>query len=294
MRTLHVEGTLPHQGIHDQSKEAMKDFRVAHILALAWRGTGEKRYLDRVGIFLQAWANTYVPSSNPIDETKFDSLIDAYVLTKHDLSPPVRQAMEDLLRALARGHVARSDAMAYPRTDFWFGNGQSHRVKLVAMSAVSLNDPGLFADARRLFFEQLDGNVLADGSVVDFEVRDALGYVVYDLEPLTRAALAAKLNGEDWFHKPNKRGKSLADALDWLLPYAEGQKSHEEFVHTRVSFDKIRKDAGLEHFSGLWDAAGSRYLYWSASLLDKRYDPIALKLGGAPIEWTACWGLGLR
>ena len=65
---LHTEGTLPHQGIRDQSIEAERDFPMAQSLAFAYRLTGDKKYLAQATIFLDAWAATYKVSGNPIDE----------------------------------------------------------------------------------------------------------------------------------------------------------------------------------------------------------------------------------
>ena len=41
---LHTEGTLPHEGIYDQSVEAEKDLDLLRDAALAWRATSDDRY----------------------------------------------------------------------------------------------------------------------------------------------------------------------------------------------------------------------------------------------------------
>ncbi len=69
---LHTEGTLPHEGIYDESVEAEKDLGLMRDAALAWRATGDERYLRLVDRFLFAWVTTYQPSFNPIDETNFE------------------------------------------------------------------------------------------------------------------------------------------------------------------------------------------------------------------------------
>ena len=45
---LHTEGTLPHEGIYDQSVEAEKDLDLLRDAALAWRATSDDRYLKLV------------------------------------------------------------------------------------------------------------------------------------------------------------------------------------------------------------------------------------------------------
>ena len=46
---LHTEGTLPHEGIYDQSVEAEKDLDLLRDAALAWRATSDDR-LDRKSV----------------------------------------------------------------------------------------------------------------------------------------------------------------------------------------------------------------------------------------------------
>src|SRR5262245_34040518 len=72
MARIHVEGTLPGQGIHDESREALRDMPAARDLALAARLTGQERYAEAAARLIGAWAAIYRPSFNPIDETGFD------------------------------------------------------------------------------------------------------------------------------------------------------------------------------------------------------------------------------
>ncbi|MFX5817457.1 alginate lyase family protein, partial [Acinetobacter baumannii] len=74
----------------------------------------------------------------------------------------------------------------------------SHRVKLAVLAAAALQDDRLWGRARQAFDAQVARNIRADGSTLDMEERDALHYVVYDLEPLVRAAQVAQGRGEQW------------------------------------------------------------------------------------------------
>ncbi|MGV8927148.1 MAG: alginate lyase family protein [Ewingella sp.] len=133
-------------------------------------------------------------------------------------------------------------------------------------------------------------DVHADGSVFDFYERDALHYVVYDLEPLTMAALAAARGGQHWSYLGHGRGGNLAQALDWLVSYADGRKTHQEYQHSSVPFDAARREAGEHGFSGPWAAKSSQGLYWMASHLDSKYKPLAQQLAHNPPTWlTVCW-----
>ncbi|WP_266159581.1 alginate lyase family protein [Dyella silvatica] len=286
---LHTEGTLPHQGIRDQSIAAEKDWPIMRHAAQAWRISGDPRYLQQVDTYLAAWATTYQADFNPIDETNLDGLIDAYTLTADALQPSTRAAVQALLRKLGNGYIERIQQAPRPASPTMLNNWQSHRVKLITMSAAALGDRAMLGRAFSLFKQQIADNIQADGSVVDFSERDALHYVVYDLQPLVQAALAAKPYGigGDWLSYRTPQGGSLQLALNWLRPYADGQRTHQEFVHTKVPFDLARLKAGERGYSGLWDPKTSGTLYWLAAKLDGRYLATAQKLAAQAPDWIA-------
>lgn len=281
---LHTEGTLPNHGIREQSIAAEKDWPILRQAALAWRISGDRRYLKQVDNYLAAWAGVYRPDFNPIDETNLDMVINAYALTAADLSPETREASRRLITTLGNGYIAHIQQFHGPKKGTQTNNWQSHRIKLITVAAVALGDRAMLQQAFGLFKQQIADNVLADGSVTDFHDRDALHYVVYDLEPLVQAALAAKADGGDWLHA-TVNGTSLSAALDWLVPYANGERSHEEFVHTRVQFDKDRARVGEAGYSGTWQPKSSATLFWLAAQLDRRYLPVARQLAEHPADW---------
>ncbi|MDY1547653.1 alginate lyase family protein [Luteibacter sahnii] len=282
MPVIHTEGTLPHTGIHDRSAAAMRDFSHMLDLALAWRDGGDRPSLDRLAVYLSAWTQTYKPSFDPIDETGFGDVIAAYDVTAADLPPDVARQTRDFLRRLATGYLDQMDAHRGDPHGVWTNNWQSHRVKLAVLASVALHDDVLFRRARAAFVQQLSINVTPGGEVIDFGERDALHYVTYDLEPLTLAAVAARRRGDDWLTLRGRDGQTLAAALDWLLPYAEGKRHHDEFVHSSVPFDAARARAGLPGFAGPWDPTTAKNLYWTASLLDPRYTAVARTLSPTP------------
>lgn len=286
---IHTEGTMPHQDIWDQSVLAKRDFPLMRDAAVAWQMTRDVRYAKQVDLFLEAWNDVYIPSFNPIDETDFDAFIEAYRLTRDALSPKTREDTQHFLRTLAAGYIARiqthSDSSKSAKSLTWINNWQSHRIKLITLSAAALEDKALMEQAHQLFLQQIANNIRPDGTVEDFETRDALHYVVYDLEPLTMAAIAAKTFHEDWFQEKAANGANLASAIDWLVPYADGSKTHEEFTHSHVAFDAKRANAGVAGFSGLWNPQTSGILFWQASQLDSHYLLLAQKLHPNEPDW---------
>jgi hypothetical protein len=268
---VHTEGTLPGKGIREISTKAREDLPTMFNLALAYRMTGDRRYLAQTERFLEAWVDVYKISLNPIDETHFDQVLMACDLTCSDLSPKVRDKVQAFARAMAVGYL---DAMDRPR-DKAFTNWQSHRVKLATMGAFLSSDAALIQRAQGAYDRQVAENINPDGTVFDFHERDALHYVTYDLDPLMMAALTAKAHGQGWFRRESSKGSSLPGALDWLAPYARGDKVHQEFVNSKIQFDRDRAASGQKEYAPHpWDTANGVQTFALAAQLDPRYAPV--------------------
>lgn len=283
---VHVEGLLPHQGLYDESMAAKRDWPAARDMAIAYRLTGNVIYADRAQTMIKAWAKTYRLSLNPIDETELTDLLIA-----GDLMDGRIDLGSDYNRfkwSMAAGYLNEIDRLkteTKPKSSS-LNNWQSHRVKIATLASFAQGDPTMVARAERAYIEQLTVNLRADGSTYDFVQRDALHYVVYDLEPLALAALAAKMHGLDWYGRVGAHGAGLTQALDWLVPYAAGAKSHEEFVGSTVSFDATRRNAGIPGFGGPFQPVRARALFATAARLDPRYADLSSKLGG--VAWLDC------
>ena len=84
---------------------------------------------------------------------------------------------------------------------------------------------------------------MPDGSGIDFTERDALHYHVYTLEPLISLATTIKrATGKDYYNYISSTGSSIKKSVDFLIPFVTGEKTHPEYVNSKVSFDKKRSD----------------------------------------------------
>jgi len=286
MAYMHTEGTLPGKGIRDQSIQARRQIPIMRDAAYAWRAGAGEAYYALAERYLIRWAEVYVPSFNPIDETGFDALIDTYAVLAPKMAPEAREKVRAYLVAWGRGYIAEVEAKRVvsesPQASTWNNNWQSHRAKLVTMAAVATNDAELFDMARTLFQRQIAANLLANGEVRDFEERDALHYVIYSLEPLLQAALAARVRGEDWYRYQSPTGSSLIKGVAWLTPYATGEKTHEEFANSKVKFDAERLAAGQTEYSGMFKPARAATVLWLAGEFEPAYQELAARLRPEP------------
>ena len=284
---LHTEGTLPGKGIREISLVAKRDQPIMLDLAMAWRLTGDRAFLTQAGRYLDAWARVYQVSFNPIDETGIDQIAMAYDLTEADLSADVRARNDGFWRHMAEGYL---DAMDAPGLGHANTNWQSHRVKLATMAAFQTGDAKLIGRARDAYRKQVLINLRPDGSTFDYEERDALHYVTYDLDPLMMAALTAKVHGEDWYSWSAPGGASLPRSLDWLADFARGTRTHIEFAHSKVQFDRDRAAAGqAEYAPHNWKPDAALDTFAIAALLDPRFTDLAAALAAKSGRGPAAW-----
>lgn len=283
----HTEGTLPGKGIREISIKAREDQPIVLNFAIAWRLTGDRRFLDAAGRYLENWADIYQISFNPIDETGFDTLLMATDLTEADLPAPIRAKVDAFWREMAVGYLDAMDAGPRNAETNW----QSHRVKLATMAAFQTGDAKVIDRAREAYRKQVSVNLYADGSMFDFHERDALHYVTYNLDPLMMAALSARAHGEDWYGWKSPSGASLPHSLDWLAAFAKGERTHIEFANSKIQFDRDRAAAGQKEYAPHpWDVGNGVSTYSLASLVDPKFlalrDDLVKKTGKRPPVWA--------
>jgi hypothetical protein len=227
------------------------DMRKMYALALVYRVGGDKRYLNKSVAFLSAWAKKNKPNGDPIDDTNLDPAVAAYDFIKTNINATDAKLITDWLSETARAEMDKYKPGRETSTNNW----QSHRVKVVGEIGYALNDEKYKNFALEGFKQQLAHNLLLDGSTIDFKLRDALHYDVYDLEPLLKFAIILKrATGVDYYFYTTAEQTSLKKSVEWLLPYLAGRKTHAEFVNSTVSFDKKRAANGEKDY-----AAGNQF-----------------------------------
>lgn len=279
---VHTSGLLDGEGNRDASKLAQEDWRQCRLQALAFRLSGKREHADCAARYLATWAGPYRPSFNPIDETELASLLCGFDLVQDQLPTHLLDSVRNWCRPLARGYLAKQILNGAPSTAV--NNWHSHRIKIATAAAFVSGDALLVEMAREEFLLQVRRNIAAGGKTFDFTQRDALHYVVYTLEPLLVAASMAAAHGHDWYGAAESEGR-LRSALAWLQPYATGERTHDEFVHSTVGFDRKRASAGVRGFAGPWRRDEAATLYWLAAQLDPQFNGIKPLLS-APPSWV--------
>jgi hypothetical protein len=241
--TIRTEGLLQGDPRKMATWAALGDMRKMYALALAYRVTGRRMYLNKATVYLFDWASTNIPRGDPIDDTNLDPAIEAYDMIKHHLVYGENKRIGNWLKRTAQAEL---DApYNQPGRGTATNNWHSHRLKIVGEIAYAIGDVELEKYCIDGLKAQIDRNLHADGSSDDFIARDALHYHVYDLEPLLKLSIVLeRATGVDYYTYEAPSGSSIKKSVDWLLPYLDGRKTHAEFVNSTVEFDRRRAQNG--------------------------------------------------
>jgi hypothetical protein len=97
-------------------------------------------------------------------------------------------------------------------------------------------------------------------------------------------ALAARAGGYDLYRLSTPNGASVRKSVDFMVPYAKGEKVYPQWVNSKVKFDRERWEAGDEHYKpgSPYDPKDSLELFELAALFDSDLRLIELNLSDAP------------
>ena len=244
--TILTEGILQGDRRKIKTKKSLEDMQKVYALAFAYRITGDKKYLIKTSEFLLAWAKKNQPQGNPINDTNLDQIIFAYDLVKNDLTTDVNIPTVLWLMKVGTQQIKSFDKAVSGKSLTFMNNWNSHRIKEVTEVAWAINDEKLKLWAVDAYKRQISRNLNPDGSSFDFHERDALHYHIYDVDPLMVAAIVMQRGSK--FNNPytykSLEGNALKNAVNWLVPFFTGEKTHAEWVNSKSSFDKKRAANG--------------------------------------------------
>jgi hypothetical protein len=284
--TIRTEGLLQGDPRKTATQTALQDMRKIYALALAWRMTGDKRYLDGAAAWLSAWATTNHPKGDPIDDTNLDPAIEAFDMIKDALSAHQATVIRDWLRLTAMTELTA--IYNRPGRATSSNNWHSHRLKIVGEIAFAIGDTALQGYAIRGLEAQIGSNLHPDGPSDDFVTRDALHYHVYDLEPLLKLVIIIQnATGKNYYTWRSPSGSSLKTSVEWLLPFLNGQKTHPEFVNSTVEFDRRRAQNGEAAYKAgtLFDPKNGIATLVLAARFDEKLMLLARQLSGTDLRY---------
>jgi len=197
---------------------------------------------SKVKDFVMAWSGAYKPTGNPINENKFVALFWAYYLYRDSFSLKQQKAVERWMRSIA---IVEMDRAHTPNN-----NWQAKRLKIIGMIGCIIDDSDMQDFAVSGFKEYINTSYFADGTSRDLKDRDALSYHLSGLKPCISAFINLSRFNEafDLYSWIAPSGSSVKKSIEYAVPYAKGEKTHREWINSKVKLDHERAAAGIEKY----------------------------------------------
>lgn len=283
VKSIFVEGHLAKDPKMIRSLAALKDRPKIEALAWTWAVTGEEKYGAHARKFLLAWAKVNQPDGDAINETSFEQMIVAYDLLRNTFPAADREILDEWLRA-------KAETLWNSKFSIGFGgNWYSHRLKVVGLCGLVIGDESMVQEVTNAFRKQIKALIKPDGSTTEFYIRDSLHYHIYSIEPLLVLARALERRGVPLFDYGTK-GVSLHHAVDFLVPFAEGIKTHVDFAHSTAPADHWRAANGESHYAAhTFSPKSTVGVLTEAAWFVPSYGELAAKIDGHPGEKFIGW-----
>lgn len=212
-----------------QSRRAFQDADNFALLALAYKLTGSRQYLESARGISEAWARVSKPTGNPIDETRLDTFLWGLDLLGTETDTPAVRAW------LMRWQGADRAWQFGPNTET--NNHKTHHLKIALMLDKILGRTDQYDQDLKETERHAKVNLASpDGSSLDYKQRDALHYHVFDLEAWNEIVLVTGCCGPNVDRAFGFFGRTIKDHPD-----------HVEFANSTAPIDRKRAAAGFDY-----------------------------------------------
>jgi hypothetical protein len=264
LEVIHYEGLVNTDPRRVATVEKLREMGDVARLMRYWQISGDERAAAALQRFILAWTRVYRLTGNDVNENKLYPLLVACHALRDQFSRSERDSVDRWVKRMGQLH---EEAV---RTSNHFTNRYSKHVRLLATCGMVLGTPEWVAAAHEGIRRFVTQSLRPDGTSLDLERRDALGYHQSALAPVVELAMLAGEKGRELYTWTSPAGGSVKKSVDYLVPYAMGEKTHEEWVNSKVDLDRRRAAAGIEHYQPgrLYEAANALQLMAAASLFD--------------------------
>lgn len=276
---IHYEGLVNTDPRRIADVEALRSMDAVATLLHAWQAGADASIQAALHAHLRAWATTYRPNGNDVNENKLVPLLVAFAAVGADLPATDRALVAAWIEDLGTRHAAEVTASTH------LTNRYTKHVRLAVFCGRALGRDD-WVDLGRVGIQRFVGESLrADGTSLDLERRDSLTYHCSALVPALELALLMGAKGRDLYTWEAATGASLKRSVDYVVPYATGEKTRAEWVNTTVDLDRRRAAAGIEKYRAgrLFDPKDACSVLGAASSFDPGLLPVLAKADGDAI-----------
>jgi hypothetical protein len=274
LRVIQYEGLVNTNPKRIETVQSLQQMGHAALLVKYWQISGSPEAAETLKDWTTAWLSTYEITGNDVNENKLTPLLIASYYFLEDVPPAQRDEIVQSVQSLGEAHFEATLNSTH------FTNRYSKHVRLTALCGKILENPKWLDAADHGVKLFVENSLYADGSSFDFHHRDTLTYHSSSLRPPLQLALLAGDRGEALYTWENSKGGSLKTSVDFVVPYAMGEKTREEWKNSKVDLDRRRAAAGLESYrtGRHYDPKNALELMELASAFDPELQEVVLHL----------------
>lgn len=285
LRVIHYEGLVNTDPRRIETVKHLHDMANASRLMKYWQTSADLRAAETLKTYILAWARTYELTGNDVNENKLYPLLVAYHALRNSFSAEERHEVDAWVETLGRLHydaVKNSDHLT---------NRYAKHLRLSAITGRIMNEKDWIKAAYEGIKRFVSHSLYKDGSSLDLKRRDTLTYHGSALKPPLELAILAGEEGRALYEWTSERGGSLKKSVDYVVPYAMGEKTRKEWVNSKVGLDHRRAEAGLEHYrkGRLYKPKSALELMELASYFDPELMRVVRHLADSGAERFPTW-----
>ncbi|MFW6303805.1 MAG: alginate lyase family protein [Candidatus Sumerlaeota bacterium] len=275
VEVIHYEGLVNTNPKRVKTVENLSQMAEAGWLLRHWQLTGDEAAAETLREWIVTWTSTYKITGNDVNENKFYPLLVAYLALRDTMDGENVKQVDAWVERLGEAHEKHVKESTH------FTNRYSKSVRLLAIAGMILDREEWVVEAHKGIRRFVRNNLYADGTSEDLKRRDSLTYHKSSLKPVVDLAIMTGGDeGRALYDWESERGGSIRKSVDYLVPYAMGEKTHEEWKDTKVDLDRRRAKAGLEKYrpGRLYEPKNAQDLMERAAYFDPELHKVVLHL----------------
>ncbi len=285
LEEIHYEGLVNTEPARIATVEKLRKMGDAARLVRYWQVSGDEAAAATLRSWIEAWANTYRPTGNDVNENKLYPLFVAYFYLRPTFDLDRREEIDAWLKTMGKLH-----AKAVRKTKAVTNRYTKHLKLLAIMSEILDREDWREAVAGGVK-RFVTASLREDGTSADLELRDTLTYHASALRPLIELAMLAGDDGPGLYAWKSPKGGSIETSVNYIVPFAMGERTREEWVNTKVDLDRRRAAEGLEAYQAgrRYDPQSALSVMEEASFFDPKLLAVVGHLRGETVGRFASW-----
>jgi len=285
IEVIHYEGLVNTDPKRIETVSKLREMDDAAALVRYWQLTGDEKAAETLRKFILAWATTYKPTGNDVNENKFYPLFVGYQALRPTFEPADQEKVDAWIEEIAELHASEV------RSSDHLTNRYTKRLRMLALFSEILDRPEWKGDTEAGIRRFVDNSLFADGTSHDLKRRDTLTYHMSSLKPVIQLCILSGDKGAELYRWTGKKGGSLEKSVNYVIPYATGEKTREEWKNSKAGLDKRRAEAGLEKYrpGSLFDPSDALEMMEQASFFDPELTEIVVQLTDSDAERFPTW-----